>query len=117
MQYPVSFRVSRAFLSELYMCESGRHEDAQRAREEGDEESIRENNYELVACDFLDRYKTIIRIENDAELVELYYALASGTIGVMGYTRAANNLLDKIRDRVREVNPKMVEDWPFQNGA
>lgn len=77
---------------------------------------IKARGYQLVAGDFLGRYKTLILIKNDDELVELYYVLASGLIGTRGYKKSANHLLDKIRDRVSEINPYVVKVWPYQDG-
>lgn len=114
--YPIKIKVRPEFLEELYQSEYGRYEDAQNARRRGDQENIEANNYQVVACDFLDRWKTQIEVRNDAELHELYYACASGTIGVNGYTRAANAVLNRIRDKVREIDPNLVEMFPYQNG-
>lgn len=116
MTYPIKIKVRPDFLDELYQCEAGRYEDAQDARRRGDQEAIEASGYQVVACDFLDRWKTQVEVRDDAELRELYYACASGTIGVCGYTRAANSVLDKIRDRVREIDPELVQMFPYQNG-
>lgn len=116
MTYPIKIRVGAEFLEELYQCEYGRYEDAQDARRRGNQKAIETNDYQVVACDFLDRWKTVIEVRNDAELRELYYACASGTIGVRGYTRQANRVLSKIRNRVRALDPKLVENWPRQDG-
>lgn len=116
MTYPIKLKCSAKFREELYYCEYGRFEDAQEAREAGDIEDIKASNYECVFCDFGDRHKTVIEIRNDAELHETYYALASGTIGVRGYARQANSLLDKIRPAMLKVDAGLVERWPNQNG-
>ncbi len=115
MIYPIVLKVNSGFLSELHHCEYGRYEDAELARKAGDTDLIKANGYELVACDFLDKFKTQIQIGNKEELCELYYALASGTIGLY-HCQAANNLLDKIRPTVKEVNPELVLQWPHQSG-
>lgn len=114
--YPVKTKVSSAFLTELNNCEFGRYEDAVNARSESDEELIRCNDYQTVFCDFGDRFKTVIECRNDAELCELYYACASGTIGVNGYTRQANKVLDNIREQVKKINPDIVKRLPYQDG-
>jgi hypothetical protein len=98
--YPIKLKASAEFISELYECERGRQEDA----EEG----------ELVYCDFGNRWKTQIEIRNDAELDECWYALASGTIGCMGFARTANRILDELRPLAKQRIPSMVEQWPFQ---
>ena len=115
MNYPCLIEVDPEFLQELYQCEYGRYEDAISAREADDEESIIGNDYQVVACDFLNRHRTMIEIQSDAELHELYYACASGTIGSRGYAKEANRILDKIRDTVRNIDPTLVEMWPNQS--
>lgn len=115
MNYPCLIEVDPEFLQELYQCEYGRYEDAMNAREADDEESINGNDYQVVACDFLNRHRTVIEIQNDAELRELYYACASGTIGSRGYAEEANRVLDKIRDTVRNIDPGLVGRWPNQS--
>jgi len=114
--YPIKIKVSKKFLEELYYCEYGRYEDAQSARNAKDQEEIEVNHYEVVACDFLGRWKTQIEIRDDMELAELYYACASGTIGVVGYARQANRILNQIRDRVLIIDPNLVEVFPYQDG-
>lgn len=116
MKYPIKFDVGRDYLTELYYCEEGRYEDAQNARKAGDEETIVANNYQLVLCDFLDRYKTIIEIRNDAELVEFYYALVSGTIGLRRLTKT-NRLLGLIADDVQRIAPEQVARWGYYNNG
>lgn len=116
MSYPLKLKASRQFIEELASAENGRYEDAMVAREKGDTEEIEACDYDCVLGDFIDRHKTVIEVRNDRELCELYYALASGLIGVHGYARAANNMLDKIRDRVREIDPDLVRVWPLQLG-
>ena len=113
--YPMKIKCGKRFLEELLGCESGRHEDAEGAREAGDIESIEGNDYETVFCDFGWRHSTQVELRNDEELVEYYYALASGTIGLYA-CRAANTQLDKIREYVLEVSPRTVKIWPCQNG-
>ena len=115
MDYPIKIKVSKAFLTELYECEFGRFEDAQIAREKDSAADIKANDYDLVFCDFGDRHKTVIECRNDAEVIELYYACASGTIGVNGYGFTANRVLDVIRARVRELNPQIVLRFPRQD--
>ncbi len=127
--YPIKLKSSNRFIDELYGCEYGRYEDALGHRFDdlkaqgrtdlhwNDREVAdhREAEYGVVFVDFYDRYKTLIEVRTDDELTELYYALASGTIGLYACT-AANNLMDKIRDRVREIAPDLVRQWPYQNG-
>ena len=115
--YPVKLKSTSAFIQELEGCEYGRYEDACRLRESDDPEDQKEakEDYGVVSVDFLGRYKSIIEVRTDEEIVELYYALASGTIGIFRCT-AANNILDKIRDQVREIDPEVVRVWPFQDG-
>ena len=114
MSYPIKLKTSAKFLEELYHCEYGRFEDATNAREANDQEAIEGNNYELVFCDFAGRHKTVIEIQNDAELCETWYALASGTIGLY-CCKHANTLMDQIREKVTEVKPELVKQWPNQN--
>lgn len=116
MVYPIKIKVRKEFLENLYHSEYGRYEDALDARKRGDQENIKVNNYQTVACDFLDRWRTQIEVKTDDELRELYYACASGTIGVNGYAREANRVLNKIRNRVRVFDPELVERWPRQDG-
>lgn len=116
IDFPVRVKVSTKFIEELNNCEHGRSEDAQLAREAGDKELIETNNYETVFCDFGERYRTLIECRNDAELCELYYACASGTIGVNGYTKQANRVLDTIREKVTLIDPTIVKRFPNQSG-
>lgn len=110
IQYPVKIKVTSKFLENLMGCEDGRHSDAEAAREDGDD------SYGVVFNDFGNRHKKMIECRNNAELLELYYVCASGTIGVVGFTRTANRVLDEIREMVRTLDPQMVKDWPYQNG-
>lgn len=116
MSYPVKVKCTAAFLMELTSCELGRYNDAEQAREAGDKELISENGYGVVFCDFSSRWKTQIECRNDAELVELYYVCASGTIGLRGYSASANRILDQIRERVATIDPEMVKRWRRQDG-
>lgn len=114
IEYPVKIKVPAKFLEEFYHCEYGRYEDAMNARVRGTPEDIKENNYECVCCDFLGRYKTQIEVQSDEEICELYYGLASGTIGLYACP-TANTVLNKIRPMVESINPDVVKQWPFQN--
>lgn len=116
MSYPVKIKVTAAFLQELLMCESGRHQDALHARENDDQGDIKANDYACVFGDFGERWKTQIECRTDAELKELYYVCASGTIGVVGYSKTATRVLDQIRDQVRAIDPKLVSTWKHQDG-
>lgn len=115
--YPIKIRVSAKFIEEMDGCEMGRYEDAERLRQSTDPEDVAdvEENYKVVWIDFSGRYKTVVELRNDDELLEAYYAAASGTIGLYCKT-AANNFLDKIRDKARELDPNLVRTWPYQNG-
>ena len=99
--YPIKLKASAEFISELYECERGRQEDAEKG--------------ELVYCDFGERWKTQIEIRDDAELDECWYALASGTIGCMGFARTANRMLDQLRPLAKQRIPETVAMWPFQS--
>lgn len=116
MSYPVKIKVTAAFLQELMSCETGRQEDAEYARLIDDQESIKANDYACVFNDFSDRWKTQIECRNDAELKELYYVCASGTIGLRGFCKTANRVLDQIREQVRAVDPALTNRWKFQDG-
>ena len=116
MQYPLKLKSSKEFIEELISAEYGRYEDACQARKENDIFFIKMNSYEVVAVDFLDRHKTIIEVRNDAEIKELYFALASGLIGIRGRARHANKLLDKIRSHVETLDPELVSRFRYQNG-
>jgi len=116
IDYPVKVKATPKFIEELNNCEFGRFEDAQLARENKDAELIEANNYETVLCDFGARFKTMLVARNDAELCEIYYACASGTIGVNGFTIGANKVLDAIREQVRLIDPTIVKRFPNQNG-
>lgn len=126
MTYPIKVKASAAFIQELAACESGRHEDAEAAREKAASDDpaiaadgradIEANDYQLVLCDFIERHRTLIEVRSDAELCELWYALASGTIGVNGHARTANRILDELRGEVRMINPGLVREWPCQTG-
>ena len=115
--YPIKLNSSSAFIQELEGCEYGRYEDACSKRESSDPEDRKEakEDYGVVVVDFLSRHKTVIEVRNDDEIVELYYALGSGTIGLYR-CKAANTIMDMIRDRVRAIDPEVVRVWPFQNG-
>jgi hypothetical protein len=116
MDYPIKIKTSRAFIQELYSAEEGRYDDALNARKRNDVEAIKNNDYDVVACDFILRWKTQIEVRDDRELRELYYACASGMIGLYGYTREANRILNKIRSRVKEIDPGLVDLFPYQTG-
>ena len=116
MSYPVKIKVTPAFLQELLLCETGRQEDAEHARRINDQEAIKTNKYECVFGDFGDRWKTQIECRNDAELCELYYVCASGTIGLNGYAKTANKVLDQIRHQVLVIDSKLASKWKTQDG-
>jgi len=115
--YPLKIKAPKYFIEELKSAEYGRYEDACCAREKNDVELIEANNYDCVLVDFIDRWKTQIEVRNDQELCELYYALASGLIGLYGYSKKANQILDTIRPNVENIDPELVKFWPFQQGA
>jgi len=102
--YPIKLKACADFIMHLYECEYGRYED----RESGD------NDAELVYCDFGDRWKTQIEIRDDAELEECWWALASGTIGCIGFGRTANRMLDQLRPLAEQRIPETVALWPRQ---
>lgn len=119
INYPVRIKVSKDFLEDLLSAESGRYEDAVAAREAGDDELIDGNDYSCVFGDFGERHKTLIECRNNAELAELYYVCASGTIGLReGRNRGvtANRILDQIREMVASFDEKLVRLWPRQDG-
>lgn len=116
IHYPIKIKSTSKFIEELYHCEYGRYEDACNARKANDVELIEMNDYQVVACDFLGRWKSQVELRNDDELCELYYALASGTIGLY-MCKTANTMLDVIRPYVLLVKPEIVERWPYQNCA
>jgi len=113
----MKFKATAKFISEFTYAESGRHEDAESTRAMGDVELIEMNNYGCVVGDFIGRWKTQIEVRNDQELVELYYGLASGLIGLFGFSKKANLILDVIRPKVVTLDPDLVVRWPFQNGG
>jgi hypothetical protein len=115
--YPMKIKASKEFIEELVNCEMGRYEDAEYAREINDIEEIKECNYDCVFIDFSGRWKTQIEVKNDSELRELYYVCASGTIGLYGYTKQANKILNKIRKDVQKIDPDLVKLWPKQERA
>lgn len=115
VQYPIKVKASADFINELSLCENGRYEDALTAREEGDEERIRLNRYDCTFGDFAHRYKTQIEVRNRDELYELWYALTTGTIGVRGYYRQANRILDDLRDVAKQEIPDLVRRHPTQS--
>lgn len=106
--YPLKFKASAAFINELYLCEEGRAEDIGRMREDSDPEAqqIAADN-PVVLHDFIGRWRTQFEVRNDEELCELFYVLGSGTIGLYAW-HAADNLMDKVRPYVQEVNPKLA---------
>lgn len=114
IEYPIKLKTNAKFLEEFYHCEYGRYEDAMEARVRGTQEDIDANNYQCVCCDFLGRWKTQIEVRDDAELCELYYGLASGTIGLYACPHA-NTLLNIIHPFVEQVNPTVVAQWPRQD--
>lgn len=126
--YPIKLKTNQPFIEELGMCEFGLYEDALNQRREDliqnqgisnpsteQIEAHREEHYGTVVVDFLDRHKSIIELRNDSELKGLWFALASGTIGLYRCT-AANNMLDKFREQATIVDPELVRKWPFNNG-
>ena len=115
--YPITLKASSRFIEAFFYSEYGRWEDAESARRKKDAELIERNEYQCVYCDFGDKFKTLIRIETEAELLETYYALASSNVGLeSGLCRTANRLLDEIRDRVESVDPELVETWRYNSG-
>jgi len=114
MDYPLKIKSNSKFIEELRGCEHGRYEDAIWARAHGEPGDVEAGDYECVVGDFIDRWKSQIEVRNEAELCELYYALASGTIGLY-YCPHANTLLNQIRPIVDSINPALVEQWPVQD--
>ncbi|WP_019024066.1 MULTISPECIES: hypothetical protein [unclassified Thioalkalivibrio] len=119
MRYPLKIKASRVFIEELYEAEYGAFEDKQndieRAQRTGDWQGPFGDGFAMPSvCEFLGRWKTQIEVRNVLELEELYFALASGTIGVRGYAGQANRILDQIRPEVRARFPDLVKSWPRQ---
>ena len=121
MDYPIKIKTSYEFIDELYECEYGLYEDICNLREDGE-------NTEVVFCDFGKRHPSMnkyldrrqknfhrqmatIEVQNDDELSALYYALASGTINGMAFEGKIKKIQNKIRDKVREINPELVALW------
>ena len=93
--FPIKFKVSNKFLEELKLCEWGRYKDALHARETTTPEEVVKNRYDCVFNDFSDRFKTQIEVRNWAELKELRWVLATGTIDCHMY-EATKNLYSKV---------------------
>jgi len=108
--YPIKLKSSRPFIDEFEACEYGHYEDQLALRSEGEEEAEK-----LTSVEICERHKTVIEIRNDDELAEIYFSLASGTIGLYKCAHA-NRLLDQIRDRARQIDPDLVKTWPCNNG-
>jgi|TARA_R100000093_G_scaffold70552_2_gene43964 hypothetical protein len=122
MDYPIKIKTTYEFISELYECEFGLYEDTCNEREDGE-------NTEVVFCDFgyrhpsmsreldrrgknFSRKRATIEVQNDDELSALYYALASGTINQWSeFDLKIKRIKNKIRDKVREINPELVALW------
>ena len=107
LSYPFKVKASAKFLEELYQCESGRYEDACNARENDTEREIIDNGYNLVYCDFGDRFKTQLEICNEQELEETLYALSTGTIDLF-MPKAAERLYDDLQRVIVGLAPRAV---------
>lgn len=108
----IAIRLSNAAATDLYMCESGSHDDTNGEARYGDTH----------VCDIIQRsprYKADTRITlTDSEAAEVYYALCSGTFQLehMGYLPTAKRLANRLRDAAGRHDADLVKYWPAPSG-
>lgn len=114
--YPIYLKVSPAALRELAACEEGAYSDAAHEQAMGRAPARDPKTHAHVVAD---RYSTQLRIDNDAEAVDMYYAVCSGTFQVTdekNFLHSACKIADWLRPIVERASPDTVKLWPCPNG-
>ena len=114
--YPIRLKVSPAALSELAACEEGAYEDAVREFRRG---NIGDRDPRTHAHVVAQRYKSQLRIDNDAEAVDMYYAVCSGTFQVTeekNFLHTARKIADWLRPIVERVSLETAKQFPQPDG-
>ncbi len=111
--YPIRLKVSSAAMEELQASECGSYESVTESieRGEGDQGRPLESHVHTVT----ERFATILEIRNDAEAIDAYYAVCSGTFQLSHY-RIACRIADALRDVVTAVDPKTTRQWSAPSG-
>ena len=121
----ITLRLSRRTVIALAISEEGRHEDYQRAIAEheaaqGDSPKPKPCLAYMHAVRALENSasskQVTLRIDEAAAAEDLYYAVCSGTFQI-GRLRAARNIANSLRERVRITDPALVQRWPAPIGA
>lgn len=112
MRYPIILKMSTVALRELAESEEGSFSDSLTDSENGltPDREPRAHAYMIAS-----RLKTRLAIFNDAEAIDVYYAVCSGTFQLTHY-RAAVRIADWLRPVVARVSPKTVIRWPAPSG-
>ena len=113
---PVKIKTSKTFINELLSAENGRYEDALAFRENKGLDEVKEKGYDLTVPDFVGEHKTQIVIRNERQATELYWACATGVIGVRGYHKQATRVMQTIKPIVEHVSPNLVKQYPYCDG-
>lgn len=109
MTYPVKVKMKAAVLGELHSCEYGSYEDNCREgeRTEGYDKG------ELHIVELIERspHKTVVYLEDEAEVTEFFVQAVSGTFGLyhLGTCLRLWNELSPL------VDPKIVARYPRGN--
>jgi hypothetical protein len=120
---PIAIRLARKKCEALAIAEEGRHEDCLTALAEWntaskpkDEKPDTCHAYD-VASKALDTRGAIValRIDSANAAIDLYYAVCSGTFQIDNF-KAATRIANALRDRVRRIDPGMVQRWQTPYG-
>ena len=106
-KFPRRFRCSADALGELALCETGSYED----HILGD---VRLGEYadgKLHIVEILERFRTVIVMENQAELDEVFAQAVSGTWSLR-CPQSCQRLYDELGDY---VSPAVKETWVYTN--
>lgn len=125
IKFPVKVRMSSAALSELHACEFGSYEDhiaepgTRHSRadiEDSNEDGSRCGEYadgRLHIIELIDRspYKTIVLLNNQAEVDEFFAQAVSGTFG-MYHPGVCQRVFDELSDLVSDDVPQWIRNSP-----
>lgn len=110
-QFPITVRMAREALQELHSCEYGSYEDNVGYR--GDERQGEYADGTLHIVELIERspFKTVVRLENQAEVDEFFAQAVSGTFGLY-HPGVCQRIYDELLPHVSDAVPAWIRRSP-----
>lgn len=105
--FPVKIKATKLFIEEFQADEEGSYDDMSSDFEKGQLTEIPLENHTF---NVLGRHKTVIRIENDIELADIYYRLGSGLTRER-FERTCERIQGELRELAEAYCPETFNNW------